>query len=213
MNVRFQIRWKIIAQNDGNISDIKASRSHVGRNQNLQIISSKRIQCSLSHLLRFIAVNGRTSDIHRLQFHRQHIRGAFRIGKYQTFPVLTCNLFHILQKLVQFLHLAAQRTEALLNVAVCVQFRTTNLHSNRIAHVTRRDLLYLLWPRRTPHQCLFIRTDIRQNALQIVAESHIQHSVCFVQHAVRRSFEVRFSALQQIQQSPRSRNQYIRRLS
>ena len=90
----------------------------------------------------------------------------------------------------------------LLDGVVGGQLSRANRRLNVVAaKEVASQLLHLTRPRRTPHQCLSVRSDLLNNGPQLGLKAHVQHAVSLVKHEICAAVQVGCVALEHVDEA------------
>src|SRR3989344_5276281 len=168
----------VVIDDMADIGDIQASRGHIGRHQNLGVIILEFAERSLALDVIFVAVNGFGFDAFSHKHSGQFFHSALGAAEHEHFAKLFFG-----QKIVQdveFIFSFRDSYHILVHVFGSVAFFDRN--ANRDMKKLADQFFNRRRKRRRKKQGLSFFRHARHNKSHFINESHIQHSVCFVQN-------------------------------
>lgn len=237
MDIVFDVGWKIVIYDNGDVSDIKTSTSDISGNHDVgfsdlsvpshfEKISDgffEACENSVSFELLLVSVNSssfnfqpvllKTLVVPKISF--ELIDSSFRLAENNDLlRFLLVALDNQLDQAVVFFVVAAHDPDILRNVFVDSQTSLerlvfTDSHSARVLVTVFSDQsLDLFWPGGTEHACLSMWvSDLADDLSDVLFKAHVEHPVCFVKNKVCASSQVGVAVFQKVEKSAWSCNQ------
>ena len=187
------------------IRHVDASRCHIGRDEHANAAVLEAVERRDTSGLRAIAVNARRLDAMFLEQLEQAVGPMFGAGEHQRLlHITTFEQFHeqrgleILRDGIQRLRDTTGRRRLPLEIDLC-----------RVLLQLARQLHDCAWHRGAEQQHLFLRRQLRQDALDVRQKSHVEHAIRFVEHQMLHTGERCVRLRQMVEQTTGRRDHQI----
>mmetsp|Transcript_13983 Transcript_13983/g.33899 ORF Transcript_13983/g.33899 Transcript_13983/m.33899 type:complete len:276 (-) Transcript_13983:771-1598(-) len=212
MHVVLNIFGHVIVHDILDIGNVDPTGSDVSGNQNQSAPSAKIVQNPISLPLFFVTVDGSGGVLLISNLAAQLLRAPLCFSKDQHLAPCTTMLLQPFEKPVSLVHLRYNFHD-LLNVGIGLQFSTAHLDLDGVFFAKiASELLNFSRPRRTPHQSLPVRANLRHNTTKLRLKAHVKHPVSLIQNQIRYAAQICCAAFQKIEQPTWSRDADLRTL-
>ena len=202
MHVIFRLLRNIVVDDVAYAGDVEPALGNVGGDEHADFPRLEILERAGSLALRFVGVHRRGGNSRILEMPDDAIGAVLSAGKNE-------NRIHLrlLQQLDQQhrLSLARDRVNGVRNSADCLG-ATSDLHYHRLAQIRSRQGLDFGRHCRAEKKRLPIRRDLGHNPIELGRETHVEHSIGFIQHQNLEIIENDVLPLHVIEQPARSRD-------
>ena len=178
MDVALRLVWKVVIEDMRDAVDVDASAGDVGSHQNWNVSFFERREGTGSGSLRFVTVNGSGIDTGLVELFDQTVGSVLGSGEHDaTMHLLVDDQIHQSPAFVRLSH----KHNMLFNAVNGDRFRA-HIHRDNVAEKTSCKGCDGVRHGGTEKQVLALFRKKFQNFLDVMNESHVQHTVGLIEH-------------------------------
>ncbi len=205
VHIGLGLHGQVVVHDMGDIVDVESARGDIGRDEDGRAPRAEGVERADALVLRLVAVDRLRADVRGLQLARQAVRAVLRLREDD-------GAVHLegVEEMDEELRLLRLEHEVELLVDAVDRARDGrdgDLHG--VAQERVREVADLLRHGRREEHRLPLRGEQRRDLADRLDEAHVEHAVCLVEHEEVDLAEVDEPLLQEVDETPRRRDEDI----